>query len=54
MVELLEMRKAEGARQTEKMLSIMSDAETEVLAGDPHSNVKQLNQRVLTNNPEDK
>lgn len=54
-VELTEIRKSAGARQTENMLSIMSEAETEVLAGYPHGNVKQLNPRVLiSSNSEDK
>lgn len=54
-VELTEIRKSAGARQIENMLSIMSEAETEVLAGYPRGNVKQLNPRVLiSSNSEDK
>lgn len=43
-----ETRKSvEGTRMIEKMLSTISEAEIEVLAGYPHGNVKQFNPRVL-------
>lgn len=51
MVVFIETRKSvEGTRMIEKMLSTISEAEIEVLAGYPHGNVKQFNLRVLISN----
>lgn len=48
---LIEMRKSgEGARMTEKMLSTISEAEIDVLAGYLNGNVKQFHPRVSNGN----